>query len=469
MSIWETVKKFFLWLKSILEKIQVPSDDTEEPSKPVEPPQDKSSKKGFWIWWEKALHPSYFEKAVAAKTGRIYLKIWDDASAVSFWREQTEKIKMYREAGIDVWGWGYHFTSGALPNHVQVIARIKEAQDLGMTGYVFDLEAELKGNETLTLAAEKLINEVKKSVVKPLTLGISTFDQVDLHPTFPYRLWKLVDCMLPQCYENLRGVKSAEEYIQRINEAIQKHREIGVTCPIYPVIGVEPGAANNLDKEGAQKVLDAFEFASLYRIHEANEQITTCLQVNYGGDPKMPPVTQPPTNPPATSIQQKLIKMADIAEVEGKKKLTWTQTSEAEKYLATVRKALGMPTGRFAWCGAFVTWCAQQADVPVPVIFPTGYTSAYVPGWEKWAKAKGYWYSESLPKDKFNPRRGDIVLYDWDRDVTPDHIGIVLNYDGQRTIIAAEGNTSASNNSNGNATAVRTRDWSTIRGFIRLS
>lgn len=161
--------------------------------------------------------------------------------------------------------------------------------------------------------------------------------------------------------------------------------------------------------------------------------------------------------------------LAQIARAEGEKSLVWTQTSEAEKYLQSVRKAIGQPTGRFAWCGAFTYWCCLQAGFTFPAAFPTGFTAAYVPAWETWAKSNGTWYSSRLSRNEFNPQAGDIVIFDWDTDSVPDHVGIVLSYDGKRTLTCAEGNTSATNNSNGNSTAVRTRDWASCKGFVRLA
>lgn len=169
---------------------------------------------------------------------------------------------------------------------------------------------------------------------------------------------------------------------------------------------------------------------------------------------------------PEKTCRQKLI---EVCKAEGEKKLVWTDEScEAEKYLALIRDSVGMSKGRFPWCGAFVHWCCEQAGYKIPDAFPTGYTAAFVPAWEAWAKSKKWWYSSRLKADEFNPQPGDIVLFDWNADQSPDHIGIVLSYDGKRTLITAEGNTSADNNSNGNSTAIRTRDWNVCRGFIRL-
>jgi len=172
----------------------------------------------------------------------------------------------------------------------------------------------------------------------------------------------------------------------------------------------------------------------------------------------------------ALSIEtDQLTLMAEIAKIEADKNLIWTnEKCEAEKYLASVRKVVGQQKGRFAWCGAFVYWCCTQAKISVPAVFPTGFTAAYVPGWEAWARKNEMWYSSRLKAHEFNPKAGDIVIFDWDSDAIPDHIGIVLSYDGKRTLTTAEGNTSAKSNSNGNATAVRTRDWKFCKGFIRL-
>jgi hypothetical protein len=159
---------------------------------------------------------------------------------------------------------------------------------------------------------------------------------------------------------------------------------------------------------------------------------------------------------------------ADIAFVEAKKNLSWTgMDCEAEKYLGPLRKALGAPSGRYSWCASFVSWCVRRAGGEIPDVIDGNLTIAYVPAWETWAKKNGFWYSS---RDKnFNPVKGDIAIYDWEGDSLADHIGIVHSYaPGSVTVYACEGNTSSQSNSNGNQTAYRARDWSSIRGFVRF-
>lgn len=178
--------------------------------------------------------------------------------------------------------------------------------------------------------------------------------------------------------------------------------------------------------------------------------------------------TQPdvPKVMPTASI---MVKAADIADAEANKNLKWTDMHcEAEKYLASCRKALGMPNGRYPWCGAFVTWCVREAGGYIPDVLVRNLTTAYVPAWQEWAQANGLWVSS---RDKgFNPVKGNIVIFDWDRNGgEADHIGIVLRYTpGTAVVYTAEGNTSSENNSNGNQTAHRVRNWADIKGFIRF-
>lgn len=158
-------------------------------------------------------------------------------------------------------------------------------------------------------------------------------------------------------------------------------------------------------------------------------------------------------------------KAADIAQVEANKCLIWTDGDcEAEKYLKPLRHVLGQPYGRFSWCAAFVTWCMREAGSHIPdIVHGIPNTVAYVPMWEEYARANSWW-TDARDKD-FNPRRGDVVLYDWsesDERGGDDHIGIILSYEpGANYFTAAEGNTS-------NETAIKTRAFVLAHGFIRF-
>ena len=64
------------------------------------------------------------------------------------------------------------------------------------------------------------------------------------------------------------------------------------------------------------------------------------------------------------------------------------------------------------------------------------------------------------------PKRGDIVLFDFNHNGTSDHVGIVTSVSGN-TVYTIEGNTSLTSNDNGGRVMKRTRTKSQINYFVR--
>ncbi len=161
-----------------------------------------------------------------------------------------------------------------------------------------------------------------------------------------------------------------------------------------------------------------------------------------------------------------LQKLAEFAEDEAKKQLSWTAaSSEAEKYLNIFRKPMqdlgqiGSAKVFYDWCGAFVYYCCKEVSIDIPVQ-PNGFwaTLALVESWKFWGKQQGFWFR----KGDQVPKRGDIVVFDWDGDGELNHIGIVRGYTpGSNTINTSEGN---KQNQSGNFT----RSLSYVAGFIRI-
>jgi hypothetical protein len=116
---------------------------------------------------------------------------------------------------------------------------------------------------------------------------------------------------------------------------------------------------------------------------------------------------------------------------------------------------------RAPWCASFVSWCLDKTG---RFKRDRGVNWAYCPS--ILAAARAGKANLSIVK---TPRRGDLVLFDWQRDGTPDHIGFIdgpSSDGGWKTI---EGNTSAGNNSNGGQVQRRTRYPSDITAFVRAT
>ena len=84
------------------------------------------------------------------------------------------------------------------------------------------------------------------------------------------------------------------------------------------------------------------------------------------------------------------------------------------------------------WCDIFISWLASQVGI-LNTLIPK---EAYVPTTAVWYKNKG------LLKDKnYVPQKGDLILFDYNYNKTPDHIGIVEYVEGN-VIHTIEGNKS---------------------------
>ncbi|HJD45828.1 MAG TPA: CHAP domain-containing protein [Candidatus Mediterraneibacter norfolkensis] len=108
------------------------------------------------------------------------------------------------------------------------------------------------------------------------------------------------------------------------------------------------------------------------------------------------------------------------------------------------------------WCGAFVTWCADQIGVYPDIIPHTGLCQSGM----EWFKEKGQWKDNS-----YTPSAGDLVYFDFNGDGRTEHVGIVQFAEGEDKIVTIEGNTDASGSTTGNAVAQKVRSRSSILGF----
>lgn len=112
------------------------------------------------------------------------------------------------------------------------------------------------------------------------------------------------------------------------------------------------------------------------------------------------------------------------------------------------------------WCALFVSWVLDQA----------GQTCAGTPTASCLTIRDGAKKAGLIRKNKKDAKPGDLVLYDWDGNGNPDHVGIVEKaYSGY--VQAIEGNTSSGNSgsqSNGGGVYRRTRDWGCVIAVVAV-
>ena len=85
---------------------------------------------------------------------------------------------------------------------------------------------------------------------------------------------------------------------------------------------------------------------------------------------------------------------------------------------------------RVEWCACFVSWCANES----------GCLGTMVPKFSRctdgvaWFRGQGRWKDSG-----YLPQPGEIIFFDWNGDMVPDHVGIVEKVDGG-VIYTIEGN-----------------------------
>jgi CHAP domain/Putative peptidoglycan binding domain len=112
------------------------------------------------------------------------------------------------------------------------------------------------------------------------------------------------------------------------------------------------------------------------------------------------------------------------------------------------------------WCAMFVTYCGVHAGAPQ---FKRGNRWAYVPYVVSDARA-----GRNGLAITYQPKQGDLVCFDWDRDGVADHIGFFDRWlDGGR-FKTLEGNTAVGNDSNGGEVMARDRDKSQVIAYVHV-
>ena len=102
-----------------------------------------------------------------------------------------------------------------------------------------------------------------------------------------------------------------------------------------------------------------------------------------------------------------------------------------------------------AYCAMYASWVFAQAGATCP-----GLPKAYVPYIMNDADAAG-----AIRGSKKDAQPGDVVLYDWGGDGSPDHVGICVSNEGSY-LHAVEGNVSR-------CVAYRDRAWGNVLCVIR--
>lgn len=92
---------------------------------------------------------------------------------------------------------------------------------------------------------------------------------------------------------------------------------------------------------------------------------------------------------------------------------------------------LGYENAELEWCGAFIAWCAAQANIPEDIIPRSSWVYDF---YDEIPKK----YASAARGGTYNPQKGDIIFFDWNKpycDGSPDHVGLVSGFDGENVYV----------------------------------
>lgn len=115
------------------------------------------------------------------------------------------------------------------------------------------------------------------------------------------------------------------------------------------------------------------------------------------------------------------------------------------------------------WCAIFCSWVYDQAGIPIG---HPKYKTDFIKGFASVPFGMNLW-KDHITQD---PKMGDLVLFDWNHDKAPDHVGLFVEWLDKtaRLFYTIEGNTSAGNDSNGGQVQKRQRNLANVQCFINL-
>ena len=134
----------------------------------------------------------------------------------------------------------------------------------------------------------------------------------------------------------------------------------------------------------------------------------------------------------------------------------------SQSQMSAIFAELGYQFDQGAWCADFVRMALGEAigDENLPEWYQNVENKAYCPS----IAAAG----EGHQVDVSQAQPGDIVLFDWDSDGTPDHVGLLVdNGDGATTINTIEGNTSGAGG--GSCVEEKSREMVTVYGIYSMA
>lgn len=223
------------------------------------------------------------------------------------------------------------------------------------------------------------------------------------------------------------------------DRALANKGKLGKAGKPGPTLGLVPEGPETSTGEHSQPVSVFAGLAKQSRRPRAQKALGLLSQLEQSQ--QSPVGASPAINPSLASAAASGADKNDLLSIARRE--VGTTAAEAMKYI----KAAG-GTGQEPWCGDFVQYVFQQRGLKPP-------PARSVPTLLNWAK-KNKRFSKTAQG------AGNLAMFDWDHDGTPDHVGFYAGGSG-KGIQTIEGNTSGAG---GRGVYEKTRNAQDILGYV---
>jgi hypothetical protein len=115
------------------------------------------------------------------------------------------------------------------------------------------------------------------------------------------------------------------------------------------------------------------------------------------------------------------------------------------------------PQKYVSWCAIFMSWGFVTAGFPLGKVHEKYGTEK---GFHDCASALNFFKKKNMVISQEKAQLGDMVIFDWNGDGKPDHVGLFERHNGDGSFMCIEGNTAVGNDSNGGEVMRRKRKQS---------
>ena len=248
-----------------------------------------SDPRGIWIYILNRIDPSYVPRLKALGVGRVYLKVMDGKSNPMFWSHQctTAIVGGLRAAGIEVFGWGYHY---AVANPADEVAAVRAAMAFGLDGYVVDIEKEAEVPGSAGPVGALLAG--LRPFVPAGRLGYTSFGAPQFHPAVPWQaLNQGTDFAMPQIYFEAFSFGNSDA--DEVTQCVAANKALPGMKLMLPIWSSEAGARTPAPASELQDYLDRFAGSSIWRLPGVNEA-GEAWNLRYDANPAVPAVSVDP-------------------------------------------------------------------------------------------------------------------------------------------------------------------------------